>query len=134
QGDAQAGDQVWTTRLVPAAEGFASYAGTIRTELSIQVGDQPGYVAFDIVYAPDVPATWTGGVREALAEGSLDFVLGVQVAQPGRYVVEGRVDDATGRPFAFVSFNEELPAGAQQVGLTVHGRLVRDAKPAFPLT
>jgi len=134
QGDAQAGDQVWSTRLAPAAEGFASYAGTIRTELSVQVGDQPGYVAFDVVYAPDVPATWTGDAREALEDGSLDFRLGVLVAQPGRYVAEGRVDDATGKPFAFVSFNEELGAGAQQVELTVHGRLVRDAKPAFPLT
>ena len=134
QGDAQAADQVWTTRLVPAAEGFASYAGTIRTELSIQVGDQPGYVAFDVVYAPDVPATWTGGAHEALEDGSLDFILGAQVAQPGRYVVEGRVDDAAGKPFAFVSFNEELGAGVQQVKLTVHGRLVRDTKPAFPLT
>jgi hypothetical protein len=119
---------------VPAAEGFASYSGVIRTELSIQVGDAPGYVAFDVVYAPETPATWTGPVRESLEDGSLTLALAAQVAQPGRYVISGRVDDAAGRPFAFVSFNDQLASGAQQVKLTVNGRLVRDRKPPFPLT
>jgi len=134
QGDAQPGDGVWTTRLAPAAEGFAGYSGVIRTELAIQVNGAPGHVEFDVVYAPEVPATWTGPVREALEDGSLDLYLGAQVAQPGRYVISGRVDDANGKPFAFVTFNDELGAGAQQVKLTVYGKLVRDAKPAFPLT
>ena len=133
-GDARSGDGVWTTRLAPAAEGFAGYSGVIRTELTIQVGDAPGYVAFDVIYAPETPATWTGAVREALEDGSLNLYLGAQVAHAGRYVISGRVDDASGRPFAFVSFNDELGAGAQQVRLTVYGRLVRDQKPAFPLT
>jgi hypothetical protein len=133
-GDARSGDGTWTTRLAPAAEGFASYAGVIRTELTIQVGDAQGYVAFDVIYAPETPATWTGAVREALEDGSLNLYLAAQVALPGRYVISGRVDDASGKPFAFVSFNDELGSGAQQVKLTVHGRLVRDQKPAFPLT
>ena len=134
QGDAQSGDEVWTSRLAPAAEGFGAYAGVIRTELTIQVGEAQGYVAFDVVYAPEVPATWTGPVREALEGGSLELYLAAQVAQAGRYVVNGRVDDATGKPFAFVSFNDELGTGAQQVKLTLHGRLVRDQRPVFPLT
>jgi len=134
QGDARAGDGVWSTRLNPAAEGFAGVAGVIRVELTIQVGDDPGYVAFDVVYAPETPATWTGPVRESLEDGSLVLALAAQVGQPGRYVVTGRVDDATGKPFAYLSFNDLLGAGAQQVRLTVHGRLVRDGKPVFPLT
>jgi hypothetical protein len=134
QGDARSGDGVWSTRLSPAAEGFGDYAGVIRTELTVQVGEAQGYVAFDVVYAPDTPATWSGPVRESLDDGSLDLVLAAQVEQPGRYVVTGRVDDATGKPFAYLSFNDLLGAGPQQVRLTVHGRLVRDRKPVFPLT
>ena len=133
QGDLQAGDGVYTGRLDPANEGFGNFAGMIRTELIVQSGSQQGYVAFDVVYAPQVPATWAGPVRDVMQDGSLDFVLAVDVAQPGRYVVTGRVDDATGKPLALVTFNDELGTGAQQVSLQVYGRLVRDAKPAFPL-
>jgi hypothetical protein len=134
QGDLQAGDGVYTGRLDPAAEGFGNFAGMIRTELVVQSGEQQGYVAFDVVYSPQVPATWTGAARDVLREGSLDFLLAADVLQPGRYVITGRVDDATGKPLALVTFNDELRAGTQQVPLQVYGRLVRDARPAFPLT
>jgi hypothetical protein len=133
-GDAQAGDGTFTARLDPTAEGFGNFAGLIRTELVVQSGDQQGYVAFDVVYAPQAPATWTGSVRDVVQDGSLDFMLGVTVNQPGRYVVTGRVDDASGKPVALVTFNDELGAGAHQVQLQVYGRLVRDLKPAMPLT
>jgi hypothetical protein len=106
----------------------------IRTELIVQSGEQQGYVAFDVVYSPQVPATWAGPVHESLHDGSLDFILAANVVQPGRYVITGRVDDASGKPFALVTFNDELGAGAQQVALQVYGRLVRDQKPMFPLT
>ncbi len=133
-GDLQAGDGVYTGRLDPMAEGFGNFAGMIRTELIVQSGEQQGYVAFDVVYSPQVPATWTGATRDVVQDGSLDFVLGANVVQPGRYVITGRVDDATGKPLALATFNQELGAGAQQVTLQVYGRLVRDAKAVLPLT
>jgi hypothetical protein len=133
-GDLRAGDGVYTGRLDPAAEGFGNFAGMIRTELIVQSGEQQGYVAFDVVYSPQVPATWTGSARDVVRDGSLDFVLGADVVQPGRYVVTGRVDDAAGKPLALVTFNDQLGAGAQQVTLQVHGRLMRDAQARFPLT
>jgi len=132
-GDAQAGDGIFTARLDPAAEGFGGFAGLIRTELVVQSGAQQGYVAFDVVYTPQAPATWTGHVRDAMQDGSLVFQLGVDVTQPGRYVITGRVDDAAGKPVALVTFNDELGAGARQVPLQVHGRLVRDLQPTLPL-
>jgi hypothetical protein len=133
QGDLQAGDGVYSTRLNPMAEGFGNFSGMIRTELIVQSGEQQGYVAFDVVYSPQVPATWAGPVHESLQDGSLKLMLAANVVQAGRYVITGRVDDATGKPFALVTFNDELGAGAQQVTLTVYGRLVRDQKPQFPL-
>ncbi len=133
-GDLQAGDGVYTGRLAPMAQGFGDFAGMIRTELVVQSGEQQGYVAFDVVYSPQVPATWTGSARDVVRDGSLDFLLGVDVVQPGRYVITGRVDDAGGKPLALVTFNEELGAGAQLVTLQVHGLLMRDAQARFPLT
>ena len=66
-GDLQAGDGVYTGRLDPMAEGFGNFAGMIRTELIVQSGEQQGYVAFDVVYSPQVPATWTGPARDVAA-------------------------------------------------------------------
>ncbi|MFD2270461.1 hypothetical protein ACFS07_03130 [Undibacterium arcticum] len=51
----------------------------------------------------------------------------------GRYVVTGRVDDAKGKPFALVTFNELLTQGSNEVRLTVFGKLMRDQTPSFPL-
>ena len=83
-------DSVWTGRLDPMAEGFGNFAGMIRTELVVQSGDQQGYVAFDVVYSPQVPATWTGAARDVVQDGSLDFILGANVTQPGRYFAQVR--------------------------------------------
>ena len=76
---------------------------------------------------------FTGKVREAVEQGSLQLYVGLQVRKPGRYVMQGRVDDEAGVPFAFVSFNEELQAGAREVRFTVFGLLIREAAPDFPL-
>lgn len=124
---------VQTLRLHPASQGFAGLETTIRVEVGLQSGDQRGYTYFDISYSPTAPATWAGAVRDRLVAGSLRFELPVQVAQAGRYVATGRVDDAQGRPFALVSFNEWLPAGRQTIALTLFGKLVRDAQPPLPL-
>lgn len=133
-GDTRAGDGVLSLRLQPARQGLAEVDGVIRVELALQSGDHPGYAYFDIIYSPVAPAAWGNGVREALEAGSLNLYLPVQVMQPGRYVVTGRIDDASGRPFALVSFNDELGAGPGEVRLQVFGKLVRDGQPAFPLS
>jgi hypothetical protein len=91
-----------------------------------------GFTYFDIYVTPDPPAAWRGDVREALG-GSLSFYLGATVREPGRYVLSGRVDDAAGRPFARLSFNDEVGRGGTELRLSIFGKLVRDAQPAFPL-
>lgn len=133
-GDARGGDGVLSLRLQPARQGLAEVDGVIRVELALRSDDHPGYAYFDIIYSPVAPAAWGTGVREAMEAGSLNLYLPVQVMQPGRYVVSGRIDDANGRPFALVSFNDELGAGPGEVRLQVFGKLVRDGQPAFPLS
>jgi hypothetical protein len=132
--DAQAGDGAFAAVLAPAQTGLASFNGTIRTEVRFSVGGNAGSVLFDVIYSPELPARWTGQVREAVEDGSLSFYLKAEVRQAGRYVVSGRVDDARGKPLALVSFNDVLAIGTTEVRLTMFGKLMRDQEAALPLT
>lgn len=130
--DDASGDGIYSGRLTPASQGFQNTVGTIRLLVELTADGQQGVVHFDVVYVPDVPATWVG-VREALEAGSLNFYLKAQVRQAGRYVVSARVDDANGTPFALLQFNDEVAAGSREFKLQVFGALVLDKSPAFPL-
>jgi hypothetical protein len=125
-------DGRYSARLTPGTQGFLNYAGTISLLAEVASDSQQGVAHFDVVYSPDVPATW-GGVREALEAGSLNFYVKANVRQAGRYVVSGRVDDANGVPFALLQFNDEVAAGNREFKLQVFGALVLDKSPAFPL-
>jgi hypothetical protein len=120
--------------LAPAQTGLAGFAGTIRTEVRYSVNGKNGAVIFDVIYTPELPAVWTGQVREAVENGSLNFYLRAEVRQPGRYVISGRVDDARGKPFALLTFNDMLGSGPNEVKLTMFGKLMRDQDAALPLT
>lgn len=130
--DLLAGDGTYSGLLAPALQGFADYAGTVRVQLELNQDGRSGMVSFDVVYQPLVPAEW-GGIREAVVDGSLVFDLQAQVHQAGRYVVNARVVDARGQPLALLTFNDEVGTGSQRFRLTLFGRLIRDAQPAFPL-
>lgn len=131
--DPVAGDQSYAAVLAPGQTGLAGFHGTIRTEVRYNAGGRNGFALFDVIYTPVLPASWTGQVREAVENGSLSFYLGLEVRQPGRYIVTGRVDDARGQPFALATFNEVLAVGTREVKLTVFGRLMTDERPALPL-
>ena len=130
--DLRAGDGKYSARLTPASQGFANHAGTLRLLAEVTANGQQGVAYFDVVYSPVVPAQWLG-TREALEGGALNFYLKVQVQVAGRYVVTGRVYDASGKPFALVQFNDEVPAGVTEFKLPLFGALVRDKAPIFPL-
>jgi hypothetical protein len=120
--------------LAPAQTGLAGFAGTIRTQVSYTVNGKNGAIIFDVIYTPELPAVWTGQIREAVENGSLNFYLRADVRMPGRYVISGRVDDARGKPFALLTFNDVLGAGPNEVRLTMFGKLMRDQDAALPLT
>lgn len=132
--DPVAGDGAYAATLVPFNTALAGFNGTIRTRVRYSVGGEEGSVSFDVIYSAELPAMWTGPPREVVADGALSFYLPLQVRQRGRYVVSGRVDDASGAPFALLSFNGLLPTGPNEVKLTVFGKLLRDQQAALPLT
>lgn len=134
-GDLIARDGIYSARLQPAAQGFSNTQGTLRVDLDLQSDTGgPAHAFFDIIYSPHVPATWRGSVRETTNQGSLDFYLKAEMRDAGRYIVTARAYDATGKPFALLSFNDEVSAGPNEIRLTLFGKLIRDAKPAFPIT
>jgi hypothetical protein len=130
--DESAGDGRYSAQLTPANQGFAGQPGTIRLLVELAANGQQGVAAFDIIYVPEVPGTWTG-VREAFEEGSLNFYLQAKVTHPGRYVASARVQDAHGTMFALLQYNEVVAAGAVEFRLALPGLLVRDMRPVFPL-
>lgn len=132
--DAVAGDGAFGAILAPSMTGLASFNGTIRSKIDYTVRGKTGAVVFDVIYTPELPATWSGQAREAVEDGSLVYYLKAEIRVAGRYLVSGRVDDAAGKPFALASFNDLLPAGPAEIKLTVFGKLLRDAAPAMPLT
>ena len=121
-------------RFQPANDGFPLYEGTLRVEIKVRSEGEEGGALFDVIYTPAPPATFTGIVREAMRDGSLVLDVAMKVRRSGRYVVRGRVDDATGKPFALLTFNEELETGAQAARLVLFGRLVLDQHPVPPFT
>lgn len=131
--DPVADDGIVSAVLAPGQSGLANFAGTIRTDVRYQAGGKSGAVRFDVIATPDVPAVWAGPVREAVEDGSLNYYLKLDVREAGRYIVNGRVDDARGQPIALLTFNDVLGAGPNDVKLTVFGKLLRDAAPAQPL-
>ena len=132
--DPVAGDGAFAAVLTPAQSGLAGFHGTIRTEVRYTAGGKSGALLFDVIYSPKVPAVWAGAPREAVEDGSLAFILRVDVRQPGRYIVTGRIDDAKGQPFALATFNEVLGPGPNDIQLVAFGKLMMDAAPALPLT
>jgi hypothetical protein len=132
--DPAAGDNSFAAVLAPSQTGLANFHGTIRAEVRYNVAGRNGSVIFDVIYSPEVPASWVGQAREGLDNGSLVYYLRLDVRQPGRYIISGRVDDAHGKPFALASFNDVLGPGPNEVRLTVFGKLVRDQDAAQPLT
>ncbi|MDB5960555.1 MAG: hypothetical protein JWP59_1849 [Massilia sp.] len=128
------GDSAFAATLTPSQSSLANFNGTIRTRVAYSVGGQNGSVAFDVINSAELPAVWMGAARETVENGSLSYVLKADIRSPGRYVVSGRVDDAKGKPFALVNFNEMLQSGPNEIKLTVFGKLLRDQEAALPLT
>lgn len=130
----QGGEQVATLR--PASLGLVTTSWPLRVDVKIRAGRDPeerGAALFDFLFTPDPPAVSTGPVRETVERGSLVLSYPLLVARAGRYLLHARVDDADGKPVAYLEFNDLLRTGPQQVPLLVFGKLILDEKPRFPL-
>lgn len=135
QGELVAALRPATLRLAEAGRAPAASL-PLRVEVTLTAGRDPrerGTAIFDFLYTADPPAVSEGPLREAIVQGSLVLHYPLAVKRPGRYLLHARLDDATGRPVAYLEFNDVLPAGPQEVALVAFGKLLLDEKPRFPL-
>jgi hypothetical protein len=131
-GDVTANDGKYSARLAPLTQGFSNFAGTIRLLAEVTANGEKGVAHFDIIYTPEVPATWAG-VRDVVENGSLNFYVKTQVKSPGRYFIIGIVYDGNGKPFAYLKGEDEAKVGTHEFKLNLFGALIRDKNPTFPL-
>ena len=126
------GEEMYTAALAPQTQGFAGYHGPIHLALALRIAGESGTAGFDVEYTPEPPATFTGRVTDRLKDGSLVIGLEMDIDEPGRYVLAARVDDANGKSFAYLGFNDELPRGRVEAPLVLFGKLVLDEEARAP--
>lgn len=90
--------------------------------------------ALNVHFTPSaaVPARFTGAFDDAVEEGSLVVRAGLEVREPGRYVVDANLWDARGEPVAWARYKGELLPGEVAVPLAFFGKAILDAEPTPP--
>lgn len=124
---------VWRALVTPGQSGFAGAHGPLEITVGVEGAGESGSCSFQLSYTGDPPAVFNGSTSTVVTGGSVRICLGMQVVRAGRYVLDVRVVDVEGRPFALLTFNDELAAGAQEACLVLPGRLILDEGAKGPL-
>jgi hypothetical protein len=128
---------VWTGSFAAAGTALAAHRGAVALEVAYEHGGaEPAVARFEIEVhdVRDPPATFTGRHREELVAGSLFLRVAVEVARAGDYVIDANLFDGRGQPTAFVRWKGALPAGATEIPLELHGRIVHELGAESPFT
>lgn len=126
-GDAEAGDGIYTAAFVPGPESD----GRLSTSYMLQVrattlGDEERFATTSFLYSwPD--AQLTGAYRDLLVDGSLHVQAEVEVTAPGRFHLEGTLYDASGtEALAWAQTAAELPEGRHWMTLPFYGLILHE--------
>ncbi len=82
--------------------------------------------------ARTVPAKFTGRFREALEDGSLVIYAGIEVFQPGYYLIDCNLFGGDEAPVAWTRFKGDLDQASTEVPLRFFGKIFRDRHPTSP--
>lgn len=127
-GDAVAGDHVYTNRIVPSAEDeLAGAALRVRLQVDIEAGGVNRLLYLDFTYAPR-PLLDLVAVDTAARGGSLAIDLDLRVHAPGHYQFFADVLAADGAtPIGWITPHwTELAKGSSRVELSLFGKVLRD--------
>ncbi len=135
-GDALAGDHVYTLSFIPSSiPALATYDGQIRLEVDF-VADSaspPKTGALVFMTTGQAPAVFTGNVSEQLTPQGLTITAEIQVSQPGDFVLQGLLFDASGKPIGFAAEHPTFAAqGTQTVSFLFFGLLFYEAQAVSP--
>ncbi len=134
-GDAQAGDHVYTLSFVPSSiPALANHSGQIRLEVDFvaQGGAPPKTGALVFLTSGQAPAIYTGTIHEQLQAQGLVLTAQVEVSQAGDYVLQGLLFDADDKPVGFAIEHPTFAVGTQSVDFLFFGLLFYEAQAVAP--
>ncbi len=118
-----------TATFSPAALLATEAATPLRVHVEFEVdGARRERAALNFNYTPAVaiPAKFTSGFEDDLVQGSLELHVGMDVFEPGHYLVDCNLYSAD-QPVAWARFKGFLDGGAATVTLKFFGRALFDA-------
>ncbi|MBL9016166.1 MAG: hypothetical protein JNL83_18405 [Myxococcales bacterium] len=126
-GDAVAGDRIYTNRFVPGAEPALARARSVRLQVDLEAGGVERLIHLDFTYTPR-PLLELAGVTGDVRDGSLVVTLDLQVVEPGAYQFDADVlaSDGTTRIGWITTHWQELAAGRTRAELVLFGKVIRD--------
>ncbi|NNL68084.1 MAG: hypothetical protein HKP30_17680, partial [Myxococcales bacterium] len=122
---------------IPLHHDFDDHHGTIL--LRVQFRYAPGRVHSEdlrVFYTPAarIPGRLTGVGSDAVEDGNLVVLAGVELYEPGFYRIDANLYGPGDEPVAFATFKGELAAGEGSVPLSIYGKVLRDAGVPGPFT
>jgi len=119
--------------LEPAKLGLVEPT-TLRLDAEILVGDTTVKRHLLVPYTPAtaVPARFVGATTDSLVDGAVVLEVGVDVREPGRYLIDANLHAADGEPLAWTRFKGDLARGTTRVALRFFGKALRDRGVAGP--
>jgi hypothetical protein len=113
------------------------YRHPARVRINVRFEHAPGQVEdtwFVFLYTPEeaIPARFTGRFREAIEDGSLVIYAGIQVDEPGWYLIDCNLFGPGAEPVAWSRHKGELTQADREVRLLFFGKVLTDAGVAGP--
>lgn len=128
---------VYRARITPT-EAFPDHHGDVRLEVTyaFEAETEERRVHLKVFVTPEdlVPARFTGAFADRIVEGSLLVEAGIEVFDPGPFVIDANLLDARGEPVAWTRYKGDLPSGSTVVPLSFFGLVLRDAGGPSPWT
>ncbi|HEU4412702.1 MAG TPA: hypothetical protein VFS43_46085 [Polyangiaceae bacterium] len=134
-GDPKAGDLSYSLSVDPLTlAGFERYNGPARLEVAFVApgASELAHASLDFKLGAVTPARFNGRVAERLAPAGLELRVGLDVEQPGHYVVQGLLFDARDQPVGFAVDRPTLGRGAGEATLLFFGLLFHEADARAP--
>jgi hypothetical protein len=127
EGDAQAGDLIYSARLPITDQEFRSFPGTWGYRVKVSLEDEPiETMNFFTLYPNEVELT--GHYRDAMEDGSLAIYVGVRARRPATTQVRGYLLGPHGEEVAFASANHDVAPGESELRLLFYGKAIHDSK------
>ncbi|MBM4359349.1 MAG: hypothetical protein FJ096_14700 [Deltaproteobacteria bacterium] len=114
--------------IVTPAELGLTTPTTLRLDAEVTLGGRTVQRHLLVPYTPEaaVPARFTGRFEESIEDGSLVVHAGLEVREPGWYLIDINLHEVEGRPLAWTRFKGELGVGSTSVPLRFFGKVLRD--------